>query len=243
MVQRSNRDPGGGRPVGPARPALTDGWVGTRALPGYRAGNVVARLADLPEVDPEHLYFHLLLLDPEGGLQDNHSGPCYALDRAQPIDDRSRFVRVVAELVRHAPSEDRGLSAIGQVLSFVRRCGVEAERLVLAAQLLDDVCSEGAVVTNLCHLLELSLGAEEASHAMAEVVDKLAREPSTAARGVDGPTSTAADLDAGAAKVDASGLEAQVAFVVRRVGKSQARRYLREAIDFELVPTPHILGV
>ena len=35
-----------------------DGWVGTRELPGYRAGPVVVKLADLPMVDAEHLYWH-----------------------------------------------------------------------------------------------------------------------------------------------------------------------------------------
>jgi len=38
-------------------------------------------------------------------------------------------------------------------------------------------------------------------------------------------------------------LEAQVAYVVRTVGKSRARRFLRETIDLELVPVPLILGL
>ena len=69
----------------------TDGWLGTRELPGYRAGNVVAKLDDLPQVDPDHLYFDLLLLDAGGQLQDNHSGPCHAVARRQSLDERSRF--------------------------------------------------------------------------------------------------------------------------------------------------------
>jgi hypothetical protein len=43
---------------------------------------------------------------------------------------------VVAELVRHAPSEDRGLSAIGQALTYIRSGGVDSDSLILAAQLL-----------------------------------------------------------------------------------------------------------
>jgi len=69
-----------------ANPFPLDGWLGTRELPGYRAGNVVAKLADLPQVDPDHLYFDLLLLDAKGQLRDNHSGPCHALPSGLPQD-------------------------------------------------------------------------------------------------------------------------------------------------------------
>ena len=51
----------------------TDGWVGTPELPGSGVGNVIAKLDDLPLVDPDHLYFDLLLLDADGHTQDNHS--------------------------------------------------------------------------------------------------------------------------------------------------------------------------
>ena len=50
-------------PFTDARGSPTDGWLGTRELPGYRAGRVVAKLDDLPAIDPDHLYFDLLLLD------------------------------------------------------------------------------------------------------------------------------------------------------------------------------------
>ncbi|MEJ8852599.1 hypothetical protein, partial [Variovorax rhizosphaerae] len=83
----------------PSDPLATDGWIGTPEFPGYRANNVVVRLDHEPQVDPEHLYFHLLLLDANGQLQDNHSGPCLALARHQSLPERIRFVRVVAELV------------------------------------------------------------------------------------------------------------------------------------------------
>ena len=207
----------------PHRPP-TDGWVGTRELPGYRAGNVVVKLDDLPGVAPDHFYFDLLLLGAGGRVEDTHSGPCGALARQRSLDERSRFVRVVAELLRHAPADERGLAAIGQVLSFIRERGVGADALVLAAQLLDDACSEGVVVASLNHLLELSLGAEEAQREMCDVVARLAQAPESG------------DINGG-------GLAAQVSYVVRTVGKARARRYLREGTAFKLVPTPEMFGV
>jgi hypothetical protein len=228
--------------MAPPHRSPTDGWLGSPELPGYRAGNVVARLDDLPRVDPEHLYFDLLLLDAGGQLQDNHSGPCYALTRQQSLDERSRFVRVVAELLRHAPSENRGLAAIGQALRFIRERGVEIDRLVLAAQMLDDACSEGAVVASLVHLLELSLGADEARREMCEVVIELARSrPGLAS--LDPEAARAIDADRDVDQINGDGLAAQVSFVVRSVGKAHARRYLRDVIAFEMVPTPDMLGV
>lgn len=210
-----------------APPASTDGWLGTRELPGYRAGNVVARLSDLPAVDPDHLYFNLLLLDADGQLQDLHSGPCPSVHRHLTVDDRSRYVRVVAELVRHAPSDDRGLSAIGQALSFVRERGIQGDSLMLAAQLLDEAGSEAALVANLVHLLTLSLGADEACREIANVLAELAG-------GLLAP---------GAVPTGPVGLPAQVAWLVQRLGKAKARRYLRDKIDLALVPAPDLLGV
>ena len=242
-------DPRGAHPerpllIAPARRSASDGWLGAREFPGYRAGNVVARLDDLPEVYPDHLYFHLVLLDSTGQFQDNHSGPCYALARRESTDVRSRFVRVVAELVRHAPSEDRGLTAIGRALTLIRERGVETEALRLAAQLLDDACSEAAVVASLVDLLELTLGPDEALRSMAEVVGGLARDSGFGAlSGGEFDEPVPADFDGALGRVNDGGLGAQVAFVAATVGKAQARRYLRRAIDFELVPLPHMLGV
>ena len=223
----------------------TDGWLGTLERPGYRAGNVVAKLDDLPEVDPHHLYFDLLLLDARGRTQDNHSGPCLALTRQQSIDERSRFVRVVAELVRHSASDARGLTAIGRVLTFLRERGVALDRLIAAAQLLDEVCSERAVTESLNHLLELSLGEEEAQRTMCDVVAVLARnsgfgafDPLPAA-----PGSTGADLERRVEGINNSGLSVQVSYLVRTVGKARARHYLREVTDFEMVPKPDMFGI
>lgn len=208
-------------------PASSDGWLGTPELPGYRAGNVVARLSDLPAVDPDHLYFNLLLLGADGQLQDLHSGPCPPMRRHLTLDERSRYVRVVAELVRHAPSADRGLSAMGSALDFVRERGIQGDRLLLAAQLLDEASSDAAVVANLVHLLNLSLGADEARREVTQVAAQLsAGLPAT-----------------GALPLAAAGLVAQVAWLVQCVGKAKARRYLRDKIDLALVPAPDLLGV
>ena len=221
-------------PAPPRRPP-TDGWLGTRELPGYRAGNIVAKLDDLPGVDPDHLYFDLLLLDAVGQPQDIDCGACHALARQQPLDERSRFVRVVAELVRHAASHEDGLTAIGQALHYIRERGVDPDRLVTAAQLLDKACSEPAVTASLSHMLELSLGEEEARCAMCDVVAGLARAPR--------PQATGSDLDSEVRAINESGLLAQVSFVVRTLGKTRARRYLRDAIYFEMVPKPDMFGV
>ena len=221
----------------------TDGWLGTRELPGYRAGNVVARLSDLPSVDPKHLYFNLLLLGADGQLQDLHSGPCPSVNRALTIEDRSRYVRVVAELVRHAPSDDRGLSALGQALSFVRERGIQGDRLVLAAQLLDEASSEAAVVANLAHLLTLSLGDDEARREIDIVVTQLANGSAQAIRQVAGRSHPASAVLADGVPPGPAGLLAQVAWVVQRQGKAKARRYLRDKLDLALVPAPELLGV
>ena len=97
---------------------------------------LVARLLVDPQVDRDHLYFHLLVLDANSQLQDNHSGPCLALERQQSLPERIRFVRVVAELDRFFPNKDRGLSAIGQALTLVREAGVDRGCLLVAAQVL-----------------------------------------------------------------------------------------------------------
>jgi len=231
--------------MAPPHRSPTDGWLGTRELPGYRAGNVVAMLDDLPEVDPHHLYFDLLLLDAGGHIQDNHSGPCYALAHQRSLDERSRFVRVVAELVRHAPGDARGLAAIGQALTFIRERGVELDRLIAAAQLLDDVCSERAVTESLNHMLELSLGVEEARRAMCAVVVDLARTSGFGPLDAEAASPQAAtpEFDSRVSGINNSGLAVQVSYIVRTVGKTRARHYLREVTDFEMVPKPDMFGV
>lgn len=193
-----------------------DGWVGTKELPGYRAGRIVVRLAHLPGVDPEHLYFDLLLLDEGGRAVDNHSGACPSLGIDPPLDERSRFVRVVAELLRHALDDAPTLAAVGPALTYIREQGVATANLVAAAQLLDGVSSEHGVARSLHDLLALSLGEDEARDVLRDVVNRMAGDD--------------AHADDGAPLLD------QVVHVVRRVGKTRARRLLREATDFALVP-------
>ena len=216
-----------------------DGWLGTEHLPGYRAGAVVVKLDELPAVDPDHLYVDVLLLGDDGALLDHHSGPCAALGRTSPRADRLRFVRVVAELVRHVSLDTRGLAPVGQALRLIRERGVDAPGLAIAAQLMDKVCDEDVIVASLMRVLELSLGSDEAPRRMRHVVTRLAHE------------SGFGDLDDGCIAASPHGaddvarkrLSAQVLYVVRTVSKVRARHYLRQMTDCTLIPTPDLLGV
>lgn len=231
LQSQASRGAAGVRPlvaepgVGPS----PDGWLGTHDEPGYRAGQIVAKLADLPVVDDRHLYLDLLLLDAQGLIADSHSGPCTALPRTLGAEARARFVRVVAELLRHAPDPQRGFAGLNGALSTLRELGVEGAQLALVAQQLDAVCSEAALADSLSHMLTASLGEEEARRAVADVVARLAQH----ARPRDGERWPA----------EPAGLSERVACIVRVIGRARARRYLREATDFDLLPTPELLGL
>jgi hypothetical protein len=231
--------------VAPFRRAPTDGWVGTLEYPGFRAGDVIAKLGDLPEVDPDHLYFDLLLLDARGRTRDNHSGPCAAIGRTQPLEERSRFVRLVAELVRHAPDPSTGLAAVHPAMNLLRLRGVRLDALVAAAQLLDEASSERAVVASLADLLELYLGDEEACRTLGDVVQNLARRSGAASLDAVAPLATAAPGDDATRvrELNARGLVAQLTYIARTVGKARARHYLRDITDFDMVPTADMFGV
>lgn len=222
-----DHDAAGFRPLLP-RPPAGDRWIGTRELPGYRTGLLVVKLADLPGVDAEHLYCDLMLLDAQGRTDDTLSGPCRAIDRRAPLDDRSAFVRVVAELLRHAVDDERGIAPLGPVLVHIREHGIQIPKLAAAALLLDNACSEEALVASLTSVLALSLGEEEAHAVLCGVVEHLARS-----RGFVG------DIHA----VNEAGLTAQVAAVVSTLGRQHARRYLREVTDFDLLPRPEMFGL
>ncbi len=206
----------------PLPAALRDGWIGTKELPGYRAGAVVVKLDRLPGVDADHLYLDVLLLDSMGRTQDNHSGPCPALGREPSLDERSAFVRVVAELLRPVLDDAPAVAALGQALTFLREQGVAPTRLVSAAQLLDAACSDAGVARSLHHVLIASLGEDEACAALRGALAKLPAPP---------------------ARRDADDLPALVSDWVRSVGKAQARKLLRQAIDFALVPDAELLGI
>lgn len=199
---------------------VAEGWVGTCELPGYRAGVVIVRLADLPGVDAEHLYLDVLRLGANGRIEETVSGACPAMARSQPLEARSRFVRVVAELLRHAVDAQRSLVGLGAAITLLREGGVEGPQLALAAQHLDASCSEEAVATGLAHLLVLSLGEEDAAASLDDLLARLL------------PHACAGDE-----------LTDRVGLLVRCVGRAQARRRLREATDFELLPTPELLGL
>lgn len=207
-------------PWGASGLAPEDGWLGTRELPGYRAGTVIVKLADLPGLADDHLYLDVLRIGDSGRIEDNFSGPCPAMRRDQPLDARSRFVRVVAELLRHAPDARRGLAGLGTAIALLRDNGIEGPQLAIAAQQLDALCSEDALAASLTHMLVLSLGEDEASATLAALLGQLL--PNTRCDGA---------------------LDQQVLLLVRATGRVQARRRLREATDFELLPTPELLGL
>jgi hypothetical protein len=211
-----------------ASASASDGWVGTRELPGYRAGQVVVKLADLPGVAADHLYVDVLLLDGEGRTEDTNSGGCAAMHRRQPLEQRSRFVRVAAELLRHAPDVERGLASLGAPLAHIREQGIEGVHLAAAAQQLDVACSETALVASLAHMLVLSFGEDEAQAVMRGVLAKLAR-----IKVLDEQNSLSNDAE----------LTNQVGRVVRLLGKVRARRFLREATDFDLLPAAELFGL
>lgn len=213
--------------VDPGEEPSPDGWLGTHDEPGYRAGQVVVKLADLPVVDDRHLYLDLLLLDADGRIADSHSGPCPAMSRQRSAEQRARFVRVVAELLRHAPDAERGLAGLNGALTHLREQGIDGSRLALAAQQLDGACTDAALVASLTHVLDMSLGEEEARQALREALANLARS---------------APCEITRPEMDGE-LPTQVACVVRLIGRARARRYLREATDFELLPSAELLGL
>lgn len=230
---RAMRRRGGAAAGGPLRAAAgpqpkDDGWIGTPEWPGYRAGRIVAKLADLPGVDDRHPYLDLLLLGDAGRTEDTLAGPCLALARDGAIDERSRYVRTVAELMRHAADPALGLAGLQTAFDFIREHGLEGERLAAAAQQLDAACTERALVACLGATLELCLGTDEAHEAMRRLLQRVAR-----GRALDDAAWRARDGE----------LPEQIAVVVRLLGKAQARRALREATDFDLLPTPELLGL
>lgn len=226
---RADPTPHGADPAPLRRPAEGDGgWIGTRELPGYRAGRVVAKLAELTVADARRLYLDLLWLDAAGRTEDTLSGPCRVMTRDTPLDERSRYVRVVAELLRHVPDPALGLAGLEPVLDLLREQGVAGVALALAAQRLDAVSSESALVAGLSQMLRLSLGEDEARDTLRRLLARLDRERAPA--GFD------------PARCDI-GLDELVGALVRLVGQARARRVLREATDFELLPTPALLGL
>jgi hypothetical protein len=198
-----------------------DGWLGTPEFPGYRAGRIVARLSSLPAVAPGQLYLDVLLLDSSGRTCDAVSGACASLSVTAPTEMRSRFVCVIAELLRHAGTEDGRFSAISAAVALLRELGVERAALMSAAKLLDVACGEAALVESLADMLELSLGEDEAPHNVAELLERLVRT-----RVMSEPL----------VHDDADSLRDLLLLLVRGLGKHRVRHVLRMGTDFDLVP-------
>lgn len=202
----------------------SDGWLGTPEFPGYRAGRIVARLSSLPAIAPRQLYLDVLLLDATGRTCDAVSGVCACLPLEASIDERSRFVCVTAELLRHAGTEDCRFSAIFPALALLRELGVDRAALMSAAKLLDVACGEAALVESLADMLELSLGEDEARHTLAELLARLVRN-----RVISEPLYVAGNTNA-------TSLREQLRLLVRGLGKHRVRHVLRMGTDFDLVP-------
>jgi hypothetical protein len=147
-----------------------------------------------------------------------------------PLDERSRFVRLVAELVRHVVQQDRTLAGVDHALAIVCERGVDLYSLIEAAQAMDAAASERAVAASLCALLDHMLGEPEARRAVADVIAKLDAQDA-AEVGTDLLSQVATDL------------LSQVALVVRMAGKRQARRVLGDALYYELVPQAELYEV
>ena len=210
-------EPHGDASRAPWRPAdwtADDGWLGTRELPGYRAGALIVRFADLPGVDAEHLYLDVLRLGDDGRIDETVSGACPAMPRTQPLDARSRFVRVVGTAAprrRCAP----WLTGLGPAIALLRENGIEGPQLAYGGP----APRRG--------LQRRRAGRRARPHARAQ--PRRRRGLGHARRPAGAPA---------AACRGGSELADQVGLLVRRVGRAQARRRLREATDFELLPTP-----
>lgn len=208
---RNGREPG----------ETSDGWLGTPEHPGYRAGRIVVRLADVPHIAPGHLYLDVLLLDAAGRTQEAASGVCSSLSCSAPNDERSRFVCVSAELLRHAGNEAGRFSAIAAAVGMLREQGVSRSVLMSAARLLDLACSEATLVNSLADVLERCLGQEDARDSVAEVLARLVR---THVIGVP------------MAVPESANLTDLLHLLVHGLGKHRARHVLRMGTDFDLVP-------
>lgn len=199
----------------------SDGWLGTPAFPGYRAGRIVARLSHLPHLAAGQLMLDVLLLDAAGRTQEAVSGPCTCLSINAPEDERSRFVCVCAELLRHAGNETGRFGAISTAVAMLREQGVDRAVLMSAARLLDLACSETTLVQSLADMLERCLGEEEARLTLAELLARLQR---THVISAPTPVPESADLDE------------LLRLLVQGLGKHRARHVLRMGTDFDLVP-------
>lgn len=197
-----------------------DGWLGTPAFPGYRAGRIVVRLTQLPHQAAGELTLDVLLLDDAGRTSEATSGACTCLG-ANP-DDRSRFVCIGAELLRHAGNEPGRFGAITAAVAMLREQGVGRAVLMSAARQLDLACSEATLVHSLADMLERCLGEEDARDTVADVLARLLRTHVIAAPLTIPPCADLSEL---------------LHLLVQGLGKHRARHVLRMATFFDLVPS------
>ncbi|MDM0050451.1 hypothetical protein [Variovorax sp. J22R115] len=109
--------------------------------------------------------------------------------------------------------------------------------------MLDNACSEEAVIASLIQLLKLSMSMHDARRAIFDVAAGLARRSDFDATGAAGLGVPTADVCSKSARPNDTSLHAQMSFIVHAVGKAHARRYLQGLMASELVPLPHMLGV
>jgi hypothetical protein len=135
---------------GSADPGPTaDGWLGTEHLPAYRAGAVVVRLDELPDVDPDHLYVDVMLLDDDGAFSTITPGRVPHWDGLAARPTACASSASSPSWSATSSLDTRGLAPIGQALRLIRERGVEAAGLAIAAQLIDKFCDEDVVVASL----------------------------------------------------------------------------------------------
>lgn len=204
-----------------SRPSHLDGWLGTPAFPGYRAGRSVVRLSHQPRTAPNHLYSEWHLLDALGKTSDALQGACICLPLTSSVEARSRFVCVSAELLRHAAADDFQFGGVAQVVAQLRELGVERAPLMAAARLLDVASSEESVIESLADMLVHSFGEDEARSTLDTIVARLVRS-----------RHVGADLHAPAS----SNLREQLMLLVHGLGKHRVRHVLRMGSDFDLLP-------
>ena len=213
--------------------ARDEGWLGLPELPGYRAGRVSVKLCRAPHVAGA-LYLDVLLLDPHGEVEDSQSGVCSALPPAAGEDALAAYVRVLAEALRPAWAEPTGLSSSAAAIAFLRERPPSAATLRTAVCMLDRAWHEATLAHALADMLMRWLGPEDALETACAFVGRLAHAPTPPQ---DAPFAVQREHRLHGV------LEALLLFVVRALGKGEARRGLSEFSGTPLLPTAQILLV
>lgn len=214
-------------------PAREEGWLGLPALPGYRAGRVTVKLCRAPHV-ADALYLDVLLLDAHGEVADSQSGVCSALPPDAADETLAAYVRVLAEALRPAWTEPTGLTSSAAAIAYLRERPPGTDTLRTAVCMLDSAWHEATLAHGLAGMLMRWLGPEDALETACAFVGRLAHTP---APPQDTPFGVQREHRLHGV------LEALLLFVVRALGKAQARRRLSEFSGAPLLPTAEILLV